>query len=137
MNFGLDRASFDYLAKVWRGVQAPSQNTVPVNISTTSTFYYNPQIHGQKCTVYVSGTITVTIDVVPNSLIPGAEYSLRFIALDTGTRTFAYNSTVYKTPSGTLQITTGTATLNAIDRLNIDALTSSTGVLYQSYASAQ
>ena len=120
-NFGMEGGAFDYLSKVWRGVQVPSQGTV--SISTTSTFAYNPRVHGQCCTVTVTGAITVTLDIAQGSLIPGANYELRFVAGDTSARTFAYNSTNIKQPSATLPITSGSTTLNAVDKFFLRGVT--------------
>lgn len=120
-NFGMEGGAFDYLSKVWRGVQVPSQGTA--SISTTSTFAYDPRIHGQCCTITVTGTITVTLSIAPGSLIPGANYELRFVAGDTSGRTYAYSTSTLRMPAATLPITSGATTTGSVDKFFLRAAT--------------
>lgn len=123
-NFGMEGGALDYFTKVWRGVQVPSQGTA--NISTTSTFYYNPKTHGQCCTITATGAITITLDIQPGSLTPGANYELRFVAGDTSARTFAYNTNTIKMRGAALPITSGTTTVNGVDKFFMRAVTVNT-----------
>ena len=120
-NFGMEGGALDYFSKVWRGVQVPSQGTYA--ISTTSTFSYNPKLHGQCCTITVTGAITVTLDVSPGSLIPGANYELRLVAGDTSARAYAFNTNTIKMPGAALPITSGTTTSGATDKLFLRGVT--------------
>lgn len=121
MNFGMEGGAFDYLSKVWRGVQVPSQGTAAV--STTSTFLYNPKVHGQCCTITVTGAITVTLDVSAGSLIPGGNYELRFVAGDTSARTFAYNTNTLKFRGAAIPISSGATTLGSVDKFYLRGVT--------------
>ncbi len=120
-NFGMEGGALDYFSKVWRGVQVPSQGTYA--ISTTSTFSYNPKLHGQCCTITVTGAITVTLDISPGSLIPGANYELRLVAGDTSARAYAFNTNTIKMPGAALPITSGTTTAGAADKLFLRGVT--------------
>lgn len=126
MNFGLDRAAMDLLSKIWRGVQAPSQNTIPVNISTTSTFMYCPQTHGQCCTINATGAITITFDVMAGCLLPGAVYEIRIVAGDTSARTYAYNSTNIKFSGAAISLSSGSTTAGGVDKFFFRATSTNT-----------
>lgn len=122
-NFGMEGGALDYLSKVWRGVQVPSQGTA--SVSTTSTFQYNPKLHGQCCTITLTGAITVTLDIAPNSLIAGGNYEIRFVAGDTSARTFAYNTNTIRFRGASISIGSGTTTLNSVDKFYFRAVTPS------------
>lgn len=120
-NFGMEGGALDLLSKVWRGVQVPSQGVATV--STTSTFQYNPKLHGQCCTVTLVGAITVTLDIAPNSLIPGGNYEIRLVAGDTSARTFAYNTNAIRFRGAAIPISSGTTVLNSVDKFYFRGVT--------------
>lgn len=111
------------VANTFSKVQAPFAGTSAV--STTSTFSFNPDTHGQTCEITLTNAITVTLAVAAGTLVTGTPYTLIFKAGDTSVRSFAKGATVLA-PSAILPITSGTITSGSRDVFHCVAVDANT-----------
>jgi hypothetical protein len=118
-------------ANLWPYVQ--SCVSAAAAISTTSSFIFDPSVHGQDCEITVTNAITITLAAATGKIVVGTMYTLTFKAGDTSARAFAKGATVLA-PGATLPIVSGSVTPGGRDVFHLRGVDANTVMIVGSSA---